>query len=508
MQRLLLILGNQLFPVTHVKAQRPHRVYMSEDAFLCTHFRYHQQKLTLVLSAMRAYADALRLAGIEVDYQRLEDTITASAIPQPEDFGARLETFIHTHAVTELVYFEVEGKAMQQRIRATAQAAGINPTEVSSPMFSCSRERFQNFLVNHPKPQMATFYKHQRHQLNILLTPEGEPEGGRWSFDDQNRKKLPKQVIPPDLPEAIPDPHVAEVKQIVTLHFADHPGDVETFWWPTTREGALYWLDDFLHQRLAQFGPFEDALTSRSDTLFHSTLSPLLNLGLLTPDEVVDAAIQFSKTGQILLQSLEGFVRQIIGWREFVRGIHQTYSGQQATSNFWQHERGLANSWYDAQTGITPLDDAIAGALRLGWSHHIPRLMIIANLMTLCEIHPKEAHRWFMDMYVDSASWVMGPNVYGMGLFSDGGIFATKPYICGSNYILKMSDYKKDPWCDIVDGLYWRFIHRNRDFFSGNPRLALMPRALDRIAEERRFRIFDAAEKFIDQHTVTLQTAH
>ena len=151
---------------------------------------------------------------------------------------------------------------------------------------------------------------------------------------------------------------------------------------------------------------------------------------------------------------------------------------------------------------VPPLDDAIRTAQRLGWTHHIPRLMVLGNLMTLCEIRPSSAHRWFMEMFVDSSEWVMGPNVYGMGLFSDGGIFATKPYICGSNYLLKMSDYKKGPWCEIVDGLYWRFIDKHREFFSGNPRLALMPRALDRLDSERRTRIFFAAEAFLEQHTV------
>ena len=164
----------------------------------------------------------------------------------------------------------------------------------------------------------------------------------------------------------------------------------------------------------------------------------------------------------------------------------------------------MKNSWYEGTTGLPPLDHAIKNAEEYGWSHHIERLMILSNIMNLCEVKPTYVYKWFMEMFVDSSDWVMVPNVYGMGLFSDGGIFATKPYICGSNYILKMSDYKKDPWCDIDDGLYWRFIHRNREFFSGNPRLALMPRALDRIAEERRLRIFDAAEKFIDQHTVSL----
>jgi deoxyribodipyrimidine photolyase-related protein len=221
-------------------------------------------------------------------------------------------------------------------------------------------------------------------------------------------------------------------------------------------------------------------------------------LGLLTPQEIIDAVM--TRADEVPIQSLEGFVRQVIGWREFIRGVYQRYSEEQDATNFWCHERELPASWYDGTTGIPPLDDTIQTALRLGWTHHIPRLMVLGNLMTLCEIRPASAHRWFMEMFVDSSEWVMGPNVYGMGLFSDGGIFATKPYICGSNYLLKMSDYQKGPWCDIVDGLYWRFIDKHREFFQGNPRLALMPRALDRLDETRRSRIFQEAERFLEQN--------
>ncbi|MEM9404223.1 MAG: FAD-binding domain-containing protein, partial [Pseudomonadota bacterium] len=201
------------------------------------------------------------------------------------------------------------------------------------------------------------------------------------------------------------------------------------------------------------------------------------------------------------LSSLEGFVRQIIGWREFIRGIYRHFDDKQSSTNYWGHERELTDAWYTGETGIPPLDDTIRTALDLGWTHHIPRLMVAANLMTLCEIRPESAWRWFMEMYVDSSEWVMGPNVFGMGLFSDGGIFATKPYICGSNYLLKMSDYPRGGWCDVVDGLYWRFIDKRRDFFTSQPRLALMTRALDRLKDERRDRIFAAAETFLGDFT-------
>ena len=338
-----------------------------------------------------------------------------------------------------------------------------------------------------------------RRELGLLIDGDGQPAGGRWSFDAENRKKLPRNVSPPDIPVPRRANHVDDVIELVRNHFADHPGNAEEFAWPVTRDQADKWLDDFVANRLELFGPYEDAMTTRSATVFHSLLSPYLNIGLLTPEYVIDKVM--ARADDIPLPSLEGFVRQVIGWREFVRGVYREYGDEQASSNFWKHERELTEAWYEGTTGIPPLDDAITTAQRLGWTHHIPRLMVLGNLMTLCEIRPASAHRWFMEMYVDSSEWVMGPNVYGMGLFSDGGIFATKPYICGSNYLLKMSDYRKGPWCDVVDGLYWRFIDKHRDFFAGNPRLALMPRALDRLAGERRKTIFAAAETFLENFT-------
>ncbi len=298
-----------------------------------------------------------------------------------------------------------------------------------------------------------------------------------------------------------PTAHVADVQRLVSNRFASHPGRADEFWLPTTRAQAHEWLQQFLEQRFASFGPYEDALTPRSDSLFHSVLSPLLNIGLLTPAEVLERAVEHARLNDIPLNSLEGFVRQIIGWREFIRGVYHNFSGEQGSRNFWGHQRELTRHWWDGSTGIPPLDDAIRAALRLGWTHHIPRLMVLGNMMTLCEIKPTSAHRWFMEMFADSANWVMGPNVYGMALFSDGGIFATKPYICGSNYLLKMSDYEKGPWCDVVDGLYWRFVEKHMDFFTANPRLAVIARGAARLAPERRARIAGAAESFLKART-------
>ena len=203
----------------------------------------------------------------------------------------------------------------------------------------------------------------------------------------------------------------------------------------------------------------------------------------------------------VRLNSLEGYIRQIIGWREFMRGIYQNYSKEMESGNFFKHNRKMKDTFYDGSTGLDPLDHAIKNASKFGWSHHIERLMILSNIMNLCEVEPKSVYKWFMEMFVDSSDWVMVPNVYGMGLFSDGGIFATKPYICGSSYFMKMMDFKRGDWCNVMDGLYWRFIDRNRKFFLKNPRLSMMVRIFDKMKEDRKKLILSEANKFIKDNT-------
>ncbi|MBT8092203.1 MAG: cryptochrome/photolyase family protein [Gammaproteobacteria bacterium] len=489
---LLVVLGNQLFAAKHLPPPSEVSVFLAEDMGLCTYVRHHQQKIVLFLAAMRAYRDELRSLGYDVTYRQLD-------AGSEESYEHKLEAALKTSGARRLLHFEVEDKPMESRLIEFARSNDVERCELRSPMFTCTRSDFQAYASDRNRLLMADFYKQQRQRLGILVGQDGQPQGGRWSFDEDNRKKLPKTVTVPDMRWAPATEHVTEVIALVQTEFAHHPGRAAEFCWPTTRQQARDWLDDFVADRLDDFGPYEDAMTTRSATVFHSALTPCLNLGLLTPDEVVDAVLR--RAGDAPLASVEGFVRQVIGWREFIRGIYQNFSGRQDGANFWDHQRDLTDAWYDGTTGIVPLDDTITTAQRLGWTHHIPRLMVLGNLMTLCEIRPDRAHRWFMEMYVDSSEWVMGPNVYGMGLFSDGGIFATKPYICGSNYLLKMSDYGKGPWCDIVDGLYWRFIDKHRAFFSANPRLALMPRALDRLDDDRRTRITEAAETFLANHT-------
>ena len=233
----------------------------------------------------------------------------------------------------------------------------------------------------------------------------------------------------------------------------------------------------------------------------HSVLSPYLNLGLITPKEIINTILEANEDKKIPLNSLEGFVRQIIGWREFMRGIYQNYDDKLENTNFFNHQRKLTDDWYNGTTGIDPIDDAIKDVNTYGYAHHIIRLMHLSNIMTLSQLHPKEIYKWFMEMFVDSSDWVMSPNVFGMGTYSDGGIFSTKPYICGSNYIIKMSNYKKGNWSDIVDGLYWSFVHKNKEILSKNPRMGMVMMSYRKLKEDRKDYLLKIANEFIAKKT-------
>ncbi len=493
-RRLLVLFGNQLFPNDLISDTQADAVFMAESERMCRRYSAHRHKLVLLLSAMRSKADALREAGHHVLYTRLEEATEGS-------FERLLAAQLSKDDYDELVHFDTESPRMQERLGALSDAHGLARVRHESPMFLTSRQQFAEFRGSHKRLFMADFYRWQRRRLGILLDSDGRPVGGKWSYDEENRKKLPAGLTPPAIPEAAWTTHTRDVVDLVDSRFADHPGNAQSFWLPTTESQAATWLDAFLEERFASFGDYEDALSKAHGVVFHSVLSPLLNVGLLTPQLVIDRALSKAEGGDVPLNSLEGFVRQVIGWREFVRGVWNTLPASHWEQSFWGHDRRLTQHWYEGTTDIPPLDEAIRRAQSTGYNHHIERLMVLGNLMLLCRVEPREAYRWFMEMFVDSADWVMAPNVYGMALFSEGGAFTTKPYICGSSYLRRMSDYGKGPWCDVVDGLYWSFIRDHREVFAANPRSRMMLGTLDRLDSARRDRIFGLAEACIDRIT-------
>ena len=492
----LLIMGNQLFPHTFLPPPSKVVVFMAEDRELCTYYRFHKHKIILFLTAMRSYADDLQKAGYKVVYRKLDHEHVKS-----KKYEEKLTEDLVTRPNSALISFEIEDKFMEARIHGLAERLGIKYTVLKSPMFLTSRDEFKVYLKGQKKPFMKTFYEQRRKGLAILIDKDGKPVGGKWSFDEDNRAKLDPELDIPGLPKVKSSSHLSEVSKLVDHLFKDHPGDSKDFWLATTRLEAVKWLDDFLDKRLNHFGEFEDAIDPKAFSVFHSVLSPVINLGLLTPDEVVKRTLNYAVENKTPMNSLEGFIRQVIGWREFVRGVYQNFSDKQDASNFFKHEGKLSKVWYTAETGILPLDDSLRKTAKFGYAHHIERLMVIGCLMLLSQVHPREVHRWFMEMYVDSSDWVMGPNVYGMSQFSDGGIFATKPYICGSNYILKMSSYRKGPWCDVWDGLYWKFVSEKFQFLAKNPRLSMMVAMWGKKSKAQQKQLLQVADAFIEKVT-------
>lgn len=488
----VLVLGNQLFPISVLKEktysiENP-IIFMREDFELCTYYKFHKHKIILFLAAMREYAKDLKEAGFDVHYEKLNRS--------SQTYEQHFYEFLKQNQISKVFLFEIEDKFFEKRLLNFLNQNSISYTIWKSPMFLCNRESFLDYLQSTKKPFMKTFYERERKRLKILLTKKGEPLGGKWSFDIDNRKPLPKNQIPPKLPELAKTPILLEVEDLVEREFSTHIGISKNFYLPINNKQTQFWLQDFLQNRLFYYGAYQDALSQNSFSLYHSLLSPPMNLGLITPQEIVRETLEYVEQNEIPLSSLEGFIRQIIGWREYIRGVYQNFSEIQESKNFFNSQNKLSKNWYIGGTGVPPFDAMIQKLNQHAYAHHIERLMVASSLMVLLEVHPSECYKWFMEMFVDSSDWVMTPNVFGMGIFSDGGLMATKPYFCSSNYYRKMGGYQYDPqWCDGIDGLYWKFIEKHKSYFVRNPRTQMMVKTLEKISPSKKKSLFKEAEK-------------
>ena len=495
MKTLFVILGNQLFDPKILRNLSCSDVFMAEDFDLCTYEKHHKLKLYLFLCAMREYKDELELKNIVVHYHHLNKR------KAKQSYLDCLVEYVQINNIDQINLFEIEDKVFEKILLDGLKIKNIKFKIHQSPMFLFSRKEFDSFAKDKKLLRMANFYQLGRKKFNILMDEQNKPIGGKWSFDEENRKKIPANTPIPNLPVIKRSIHHDAICNLIDQHFAEHPGSLDNPWFPVTRSESEAQFKHFMKIRMANFGIYEDAMLEGKNFLFHSCISASMNIGLLSPQKVIDQLLNSSDELGIPMNSLEGFIRQVLGWREFIRGIYQTKGDFQLSNNYWGHSKKITSSWYNGSTGIVPLDDCIKTAVQDGYNHHIPRLMVISNLMNLCEIDPKEIYRWFMEMYIDSSEWVMVPNVFGMATYSDGGLMSTKPYTCGSNYLLKMSNYKRGDWCDTVDGLYWRFIEKNRKFYESNPRLSMQVRLLDRLNVDRKKIIITKAEAFISQYT-------
>ena len=490
--KLFIILGNQLFPIDYLDNFRDdHIFFMAEDYGFCSNFNHHKNKILLFLSSMRSYADKLKEAKLKYIYNSLDDHLFKIS------YIEKLFLVIKKHNITEVTHFEIEDKGFEYELKQFLEKNKISFNIIKSPMFLNSREDFKNFIASYKKPLVANFYKISRKRFNILIDENENPIGGKWSYDQENRKKLPKNITIPKFPRLNQTIHTINLKKIIEREFPKNIGSTNNFWFATTYEQVIKLLDFFIQKKFFLFGDYEDAVDKRDDILFHSALSPYLNLGLITPDLILKTIMKHDKN--IPLNSIEGFIRQIIGWREFIRGIYNVKGSVERTTNFFRFNRKIPSSFYDGTTGILPVDITIKKVQKTAYNHHIERLMVIGNFMMLCEFDPDEVYRWFMEHYVDAYDWVMVPNVYGMSQFADGGLMSSKPYISSSNYLKKMSDFPDGDWRQIWDGLYWRFIDLNRELFNKNIRMKFMVNMLDKMTPEKKESHFKIAKSYLSK---------
>jgi deoxyribodipyrimidine photolyase-related protein len=485
-----IIFPHQLFR-EHPAVMPGRIVYLVEEWLFFHQYRFHQQKLLLHRSTMRMYADYLAAQGYELRY------IPATSV----DCDVRkLLVSIASAGIRELHYADVVDDWLQQRLVAEAVEQGIKLQEYPSPNFLEDPADVADFFDRRKSYKQTDFYIDRRKHHQILLDPVGKPVGGQWTYDVDNRLKYPKDRSAPVVKLPGLNEYVREAQTYISQNFGENYGSVaQPFaagFYPTTYAEADAWLEDFLTVRFADFGAYEDALVLEETILHHSVLSPLLNIGLLSPRQIIDAAL--ARIDEVPLNSLEGFIRQIMGWREFIRITYVRRGRSQRTRNYWGFTKKIPENFWNGTTGILPLDATIKKTIESGYCHHIERLMVAGNFMLLCEFDPDEVYRWFMEMFVDAYDWVMVPNIYAMSQFADGGGMCTKPYISGSNYLIKMSNFKKGDWQPIWDGLFWRFMHIHREFFLSNPRLGMLVRTFDKMAPEKQQQHLLAADRFLN----------
>jgi deoxyribodipyrimidine photolyase-related protein len=455
---ITLIFPDQLF-LHHPCLGSGRPIYLVEEFLFYKVQPFHKQRLVLLRSAMHSYAEMLRKNQNKVIYISSKDLT----------YRGSLFDLLGKKHIKNIYVAEFADEWLSQDLTIAAEKYGWNIYFYPSPGFICSNQDLKTFFAGKEHYSMARFYADQRKSQNILMKG-GSPIGGKYSFDTENRKKMPKSLsIPPTFfPPQNPDTKklIAEVER----EFTDAIGEAAPFLYPTTHKEAHKALQGFLKHKLALFGDYQDAIKQEDSFLFHSVLSPILNIGLLTPFEVVKAAINHAEKHSVPINCLEGFLRQIMGWREFVRASYLLKGSFQRSLNFFDHQDRIPKSFWEGSVGILPIDTIIKRVLRTGYCNHIERLMILGNFLLLTETAPQEIYKWFMGYFVDAYDWVMVPNVYGMSQYADGGMIVTKPYISSSNYILKMSNYPKGEWTEIWDGLFWRFLQKHPSLFSSNNR--------------------------------------
>lgn len=494
MKPVAIIFPHQLFE-HHPALKEAKTIILIEERLFFKELNFHKQKLVLHRASMKAYEDFLKKKKHKVIYIEAND--------KNSDIRKTI-SWLGEEKCEQMHIADVADDWLKRRLNKACKTAGIHVYEYPTPMFLNDTDNLNSYFNKHGYHQ-TDFYIQQRKQRKLLLTPDGKPEGGKWSYDEANRKRFPKNGVLPPYQFPKENEWVKEAKEYVQKNFGSNYGDLDarlqhqSAVYPTTFKEAEKWLDEFLANRFSHFGIYEDAIVKNENILFHSLLSPLLNIGLLTPDVVLKKAFAAAVDYKIHIAASEGFLRQLIGWREYIHLVYEREGRKQRTQNFWDFKRKIPYTFWTGETGIEPVDNVIKKLLQCGYTHHIERLMVMGNFMLLCEFDPDDVYKWFMEMYIDSYDWVMVPNTYGVTQFADGGLMMTKPYISGSNYLIKMGDYKKGEWQQIWDGLFWRFMHKQRHFFESNPRLSFLLSTWDKMPDETKRKHLKNANLFLKQ---------
>lgn len=503
MTTLRLVLGDQLTrSLTALQGIDPasDRVLLVEVAEETVYVRHHRQKLLLVLSAMRHFAAALAEEGLQVEYVRLEDPENTG------NFTGEVRRALVRHRPRRLILTR-PGEWRVARMAESWKEGFTIPVEIrDDDRFLVSSEEFAGWARGRKELRMEYFYREMRRRTGWLMNGR-QPAGGQWNFDRQNRKALPRSLPVPEARRFPLDSVTREVAELVRRRFPGHFGEIDSFGWAVTRTEARAALDHFVSASLPQFGVYQDAMALGEDFLFHSLLSPYLNLGLLGPREVCEAALEAYARDEAPLSAVEGFIRQILGWREFARGVYWTHMPAYRGTNHFDARRPLPAFYWTGDTPMRCLRETISGIRRNGYAHHIQRLMVTGNFALLAGVAPAEVEDWYLAVFVDAFEWVELPNTHGMALHADGGLLASKPYAASGAYIRRMSDYcagcrydarvRLGPKACPFNFLYWNFLIVHAGRLSANPRMAMPYRALLRMRPEEREAISAQASRFL-----------
>lgn len=500
---LRFVLGDQLNRrLASLRDIDPERdtVLLVEVEAEATYVRHHKQKIAFLFSAMRHFAAELEAEGIAVDYVRLD------APGNTGTFTGELTRAVARHRPERIVTVEPGEWRVLEMMQAWRDDLPV-PVEIrEDDRFLCPRRSFEAWAEGKASLRMETFYRAMRRRTGLLME-EGEPVGGQWNFDRDNRKPLPKELTPPRRVGFAPDAITREVIALVAERFPDHFGNLDAFAWPVTRAQALEAFAAFLEAGLPLFGDYQDAMRTGAPFLYHALIAPALNAGLLTPGEVCEAAERVWREGGAPLNCVEGFIRQILGWREYVRGVYWARMPDYAGTNALDARRDLPWFYWSGETRLNCIAQVVRDTREHAYAHHIQRLMVTGNFALIAGLDPAQVEEWYLIVFADAYEWVELPNVHGMVLFADGGVLGSKPYAASGAYIDRMSDYcgrcsyevsrKEGERACPFNYLYWNFLIENEARLSGNPRLAMPYRTLARMSEARRGRIAADAARFL-----------